>query len=215
MLLYVVRHGQSEMNLPGWETLPSTDAPLTEKGHAQCAALRDWMKARKLHATALYASTLVRTQQTARYLEDALSLKAIDDHRIREISSNDASGAPLPDKYMPRKYSDLKPKTHPFAPRQTTAPNAESWMQFRARLGYFTSMLLDRHQGQIVYVVAHGGVVSGMLENIYNSGPYRTARTHSDNSSWTLFEHQSDSPRAAWVLRHHNRVDHLIEKGLF
>ena len=44
MRLYLIRHGQSHVNVEDWATLDSMDAGLTERGHQQAAALRDWLK---------------------------------------------------------------------------------------------------------------------------------------------------------------------------
>ena len=69
MRLYVIRHGQSHVNVGDWATLDSMDAGLTEKGHQQAVALRDWLKENGRTCDALYASTMLRTQETARYVK--------------------------------------------------------------------------------------------------------------------------------------------------
>lgn len=58
MLLYLIRHGESHVNLEGWDTLPSLDAGLTDKGHQQAAAFRDWLQAQGAQGDALYSSTM-------------------------------------------------------------------------------------------------------------------------------------------------------------
>lgn len=214
MHLYVIRHGQSHVNVGNWATLESMDAGLTKKGHKQAEALRDWLKENNRNCDVLYASTMLRTQETARYVEEALGMDAIPDDRIREIGNSALDGTALPESQLPRKFNPAKPDKAPFAIRGIDVENGESWMHFRTRLGQFVDEMIEKHQGRRVYVVAHGGVVSGMLDNIYNAGPYRNARTDTYNTAWSLFEYHPGAGRENWMVHYHNRFDHLIGKDL-
>lgn len=214
MYLYVIRHGQSHVNVGDWATLDSMDAGLTEKGEKQAEALRDWLIKNQRKADVLYASTMRRTQETARYIEEALGLEAIPDDRIREIGNSALDGTALPETGLPRQFNRLKPSTDPFARRGIDVENGESWMHFRTRLGQFVDDMITKHQGQRVYVVAHGGVISAMLDNIYNTGPYRNARTDTYNTAWSLFEYKSQTVHENWMVHYHNRFDHLTETDL-
>ena len=66
MRLYLIRHGQSFTNVAKWDTLPNLDMGLTDIGNQQAAALRDWLKQSGSSADALYCSTMLRAQETAR-----------------------------------------------------------------------------------------------------------------------------------------------------
>ncbi|MEM9953308.1 MAG: histidine phosphatase family protein [Chloroflexota bacterium] len=213
MYLYVIRHGQSHVNVEDWSTLDTMDTSLTNKGKQQAEALRDWLIENKRTCDALYTSTMRRTRETASYIETAFNMNAITDDRIREIGNSALDGTALPENQLPRVYNQIKPDKGPFAHRGIDIPNGESWMHFRTRIGQFVDDLMTKHQGRRVYVVAHGGVISAMLDNIYNAGPYRTARTDTHNTGWSLFEHQN-SGRERWMVRYHNRIDHLIVKDL-
>lgn len=214
MYLYVIRHGQSYVNVDKWDTLDTMDTPLTEKGQQQAQALQDWLSANNRQCDALYTSTMRRTQETARYVEKAFKMDAIPDNRIREIGNSALDGSALPEDALPRQYNRLKPDKAPFAQRGIDVENGESWMHFRTRLGQFVDDLLAKHQGRRVYVVAHGGVIAAMLDNIYNAGPYPHARSDTHNTAWSLFEHQGQSGSAPWVMHYHNRIDHLLKNDL-
>lgn len=214
MLLTVIRHGQSHVNVESWAKIDTMDAGLTDKGRLQAEAYRDWMIKNEHQADVLYASTMRRTQETARYVQDALGLEAILDDRIREIGNSALDGTALAEKDLPRQFSHLNPNTAPYTSRGTDIENGESWMHFRTRLGQFVDDLLAKHQGQRVYVVAHGGVISAMMDNIYNAGPYRNARTDTRNTAWSLFEYYPETGRENWMVHYHNRIDHLLEKDL-
>ncbi|MGB7338884.1 MAG: histidine phosphatase family protein [Phototrophicaceae bacterium] len=214
MYLYVIRHGQSHINIAKWDTLDTMDTALTEKGQQQAQALHDWLIANNRQCDALYTSTMRRTQETARYIEKAFQMDAIPDDRIREIGNSDLDGRALSENDLPQQFNPLKANQAPFAARGIDVENGESWMHFRTRIGQFVDGLLTKYQGRRVYVVAHGGVISAMLENIYNTGPYRHARSDTHNTGWSLFEHQGQQASAAWVVRHHNRIDHLHDTDL-
>jgi len=190
------------------------DSALTEKGQLQAAALRDWLIARDEQADALYASTMRRAHETAHYIHEALGLDIQVDDRIREIGNSALDGRALPETDLPRVFNMNKPDKAPFAHRGLDIDNGESWMHFRTRIGQFMDDLARQHQRQRVYVVAHGGVISAMFDNVFNVGPYRQARTHSHNTGWSRFVHQRTSGRETWQVRFHNRIDHLIEKDL-
>lgn len=214
MLLTVIRHGQSHVNVENWAKIKTMDAGLTDKGQQQAEAYRDWLIKNERQADVLYASTMLRTQETARYVEDALGLEAIPDDRIREIGNSALDGTALAENVLPRQFSRFKPDIAPFKPLGVDIENGESWMHFRTRLGQFVDDLLSKHQGRRVYVVAHGGVISAMIDNIYNTGPYRNARTDTHNTAWSLFEYYPETGRENWMVHYHNRIDHLIEKDL-
>lgn len=214
MLLYVVRHGQSDVNVGSWAEIDTMDASLTNKGHQQAAALRDWLVENGQRADILYASTMRRTQETARYLEEAFEMRAITDDRIRELGNSALDGTALPEATLPRQFNARKAHTNPFINRGVDVVKGESWMHFRTRIGQFTDDLLDKHLGQTVYVVAHGGVMSALFDNIYNVGPYRRARSHTDNTGWSCFEYRADGSREHWEVYHHNRIDHLLNNNL-
>ncbi|MBW3003752.1 histidine phosphatase family protein [Candidatus Woesearchaeota archaeon] len=67
--IYLVRHGQSEVNLNGASRKiwcgRNTWSELTEKGIQQAKALGQYLKGMQFDA--VYASSTIRTQQTARY----------------------------------------------------------------------------------------------------------------------------------------------------
>lgn len=213
MHVFLVRHGQSTSNVGGWDK-HDQNGHLTELGHKQAAALRDWLKARDFTTDVLYASTMQRTQQTVGYVEEAFGMKAIPDHRIREIGSAYASGDPIPDDQLPRVYNPHYPNIDPYSPRGIDLPESESWAHFRARIGQFFEKLVAEHKNEVVYIIAHGGVIAATLENMFNSGMYRHCDVYNDYTSWTYLQHIANSNREQWYLRAHNRIDHLIAAGM-
>lgn len=214
MQLILIRHGESFVNRDGWESLPSMDAGLTEKGHKQAMALRDWLTQTGASGDVLYCSTMRRAQETAAYVSEALGLTCMADDRLREIGSNYASGLPIDEADLPRNFNEQWWDKMPFTPRALELENGESWMHFRLRLAAFIDDISHQHHRQTIYVVAHHGVIAAICDNMFNVGPYRRCAVHSVNTSWTLFEHQADNGREPWQLRFHNRIDHLLGTDL-
>ena len=64
MHLYMIRHGQSYVNLPDWSGT-NWDQPLTELGRQQAAALAAWLPQHLPEVNILYASTMLRARETA------------------------------------------------------------------------------------------------------------------------------------------------------
>ena len=212
MHVFLVRHAQSTTNVR-WDR-KNQNGELTDLGNQQAAALRDWLRDRELTADVIYASTMVRTQETAQYVSEAFGLPIQLDDRIREIGTAYASADPIEDKDLPGVYNPHYPNIDPFSPRGIDMPESESWVQFRARLGRFFEHLIAKHKGEVVYVVAHAGVIAATFENLFNSGVYRHCDVFVDHTSWTYFQHMANSNREQWYLRAHNRVDHLIAAGM-
>jgi probable phosphoglycerate mutase len=92
MRLLLVRHGQTPSNVDGLLDTAVPGPGLTTLGAAQAAALPGALAAEDIDA--LYASTLVRTQQTAAPLAAARGLEVIVRDGIRELSAGDLEMLP-------------------------------------------------------------------------------------------------------------------------
>ena len=57
MHLYVIRHGQSYVNLPDWKG--DVDASLTPLGQQQAAALAEWLPKHLPDVNAIYSLSLI------------------------------------------------------------------------------------------------------------------------------------------------------------
>ena len=63
MHLYLIRHGQSYVNLPDWDS-GNVDEGLTELGQQQAAALAAWLPGKLPQVDVIYASTMKRARET-------------------------------------------------------------------------------------------------------------------------------------------------------
>ena len=95
MKLFVVRHGETDLNVSELACGVS-EALLTEKGRAQAQDLahRLYQDKEKNNIATIYVSPLKRSRDTAAYIEQALHLTAIPDVRLQEIDFGDFEGKP-------------------------------------------------------------------------------------------------------------------------
>jgi probable phosphoglycerate mutase len=213
MHLFLIRHGQSLVNLTDWEH-GNRDEGLTDLGQRQATAV-----ARRLadeDADVLYASTMLRARETAAVIADAIGLDVIHDDRIREIGNNKLDHAPWPD--LPNDYADYWATARPFASTTPAVEQGESYMHFRTRVGAFIEDVLRAHAGETVIAVAHGGVIDGVFDHVFNVGPWRRCQIWTHNAAVTHVEaldsaFGADSPVEVgperWRLHRHNCIAHL------
>jgi probable phosphoglycerate mutase len=86
-------------------------------------------------------------------------------------------------------------------------------MHFRIRVGAFIEEIAERHRGQTVVVVCHGGVMDVIFDHIFNVGPWRRCEVWTDNTGLTYFEYVGHPGREVWRLHYFNRLDHLGWNG--
>ncbi len=208
MHLYLVRHGQSYVNLKEW-TGGNQDTGLTELGHRQAAALGAWLPDRLPLIDVLYASTMQRAQETAAYLALAYGIDVVSDDRLREIGNNRADHLPWPSDDLPE-YSDYWGSERPFASVTPAREGGESLMHFRTRVGAFIENMIERHRDQTVVAVCHGGVIDLIFDHIFNIGPFRRCEVWCKNTGVTRFEYVEHPRRETWRLHYHSRSDHLL-----
>jgi probable phosphoglycerate mutase len=208
--LYLIRHGQSYVNLEEW-TNGNTDEGLTELGHRQAAALAAWLGRALPHADALYASTLRRARETAVYVAPVYGLPIHFDDRLREIGNCRRDHTPWPNDRLPRDYVNIWLGERPFLVATPAAADGETMMHFRTRVGLFVEEVIDAHRGQTVVVVTHGGVIEAIFHHVFQAGPWLPCDVWDANTAITHFERVADGDRPRWRLYYHNRIDHLRE----
>jgi broad specificity phosphatase PhoE len=207
MFLYFIRHGQSFVNLPDWDG-GNLDTGLTPLGHAQAEALAQWLPTHLPHIDQLYSSTMRRARETAQPISAAYQKYVQYDDRVREIGNNQRSHDPFPNDDLPLHYADFWSSERPFAPVISAVENAEAMIHFRARVGMFVEDLVQKHQGEKVVVVCHGGVVDMAFDHIFDTGVWRRCEVWTKNTAVTTFEYVAHPRRETWRLHYHNRTDH-------
>lgn len=220
MHLYLVRHGQSHVNL-GDLTLEHRDAPLTDLGQEQAARAGRWIR-ENIPVTDFHASTVARTMQTAEIISDAIGLRPTWSDGLREIGTCRADGSAVPAAEFEPFTPELWGTLDPYTPVTATG---ESWMQFRSRVGAFLESIVpaarrnrfgepsaDATGSRRVLIVAHAGVIEAVFEYIFEKGPWSVVAVETHHTGITHIEHHPLPNRPDWWLHYHNLTHHLTDE---
>lgn len=215
--LYLVRHGQSHVNLADL-TIEHRDDPLTDLGQEQARRAGKWI-ASHLHITDFVASTVARTRQTAEIIGEAIGMTPQYHDGLREVGTCHADGTPIPalefEPFTPEVWGTLDPYT-------PTTATGETWLQFRSRVGGFLETLVPTvRRGRAeepepderrVLAVAHGGVIEAIFEYVFEKGPWSVVAIETHHTGITHLEHRPAAHRPDWWLHYHNLTHHLTDE---
>jgi broad specificity phosphatase PhoE len=155
----LVRHGQTAWNAPDGTTglrrgaerfRGQTNVPLSDQGHRQARSLAAQLEGEPV--TAVYASPLRRTQQTAQPLADALGVAIGILDGLMDLDYGELSGlchADAADRY-PELYA-----TWERSPGRVTFPGGESLAAVRTRALDALEWVAARHPGETVVLAGH------------------------------------------------------------
>lgn len=208
MNLYLIRHGQSYVNLPEWLG-KNGDEALTDLGQRQATALGAWLPAHVPPPDVLYASTMRRARETAEHVARAYDCQIHFDDRLREVGNNRLDHTPWAESELPTKYAEYWATARPFAPAVLPNEFSETYMHFRTRVGLFVEDMADRHRGQKIIAVCHGGVIDAIFDHVFNVGPWRRCEIWTHNTGLTHFEQIEHAGREVWRLHCHDSIEHL------
>lgn len=155
MELWLIRHALP-VRIDGGDA--PADPPLADEGREQAEQLAAWWAA--FGADAVYASPMLRAQQTASPLADALGLSIATVDDIREFDSH------LPT-YIPIEELRADPVAWQEAVDAWLSPEAEAERQeFRRTVVTAIDAVAGSHKGERVAVVCHGGVINAYLSQV-------------------------------------------------
>lgn len=165
-LLTIVRHGQTSANIDGvWHG--SINTPLTDHGHRQAAAVGAHIEANHREVSHVYASPLDRAHHTAHAIAGPLGLTPTLDAELVEFDLGEWEGLSFKTLFEDKKLFDHMRSDPDFNPY-----GGESPRQVGNRLAGALRRIADRHPGDRVVVVTHGGALSialgVILDNDYS-----------------------------------------------
>ena len=154
MKLYIVRHGESEMNLEG-RLAGHLPTPLSPLGVTQAKCLGARLKKEKFDI--LYSSDLLRARQTTAEILNEVSVPVIYDERLRERTWGDFDNI-LVDDFI-KIVKDSGEEYHLYKP-----PAGESLEEVVNRAEAFLAFLLSKHLGQTVLLSAHHSLNKAIIK---------------------------------------------------
>lgn len=207
--LFLVRHGESVPNVEPVIGGMLGDAGLTPRGREQAALLQERLATEGFRADHLYASTLPRALETAGYVAKALGLPVLEDDELHELRPGDADGMSVEE--WRARYGDFDEALSDPGAYKVFATGGESWAAFLARAGAALVRLVERHPGERVVAVCHGGVLNASFALAFGLGPTsHRVRLAPHNTGITHWRYHPGLPSGeTWTLASFNDAAHL------
>ncbi|MGC8511610.1 MAG: MSMEG_4193 family putative phosphomutase [Acidimicrobiales bacterium] len=160
-MLILVRHGSTPSTgrvLPG----RAKGLNLSDAGRSQAATvaerLAEWSAKRAGGVSALYASPLERTRQTAAPIAEALGLKVVIERGLVECDFGDWTGSELKDLMKLPEWTTVQRYPSGFR-----FPGGESFVEMQARMTSTMARLRAAHPGGVVVLVSHADPIKAAV----------------------------------------------------
>lgn len=161
------------------------DMELSPRGREQAEALGAYLRGQIVHA--VYASPMRRAQQTLAPVAAALEVTPRTRPELREVDFGAWTGLSwqgVQDQFGVHAFDWLKEI------ERDAVPGGEGDRQFRARVEPLLREILDRHAGECVVIVCHGGVIRMLLSILLELPLQRTSAFEIDYASLTAVDWQ-------------------------
>lgn len=196
--LVLVRHGQTDWNVER-RYQGQTDIPLNDIGLQQAKKLAPRMK--EWTFDAVYVSDLSRAWVTAEIITQGMGLDLQPDKRLREMGFGIVEGMVFEE--MQTQYPEMVAAW--LADRNKPPEGGEKQDDFTARVQSLIDDLKQKHDGQTVLLVAHGGPLRELLRLVMGLPPSGRWYFKMENTSLTELVIYDNKPE----LRRLNDVTHL------
>lgn len=182
--LILIRHAETEGNFNGvWNGV--TDAPFTQRGENQIVSTARYMQTLVTEhpINHFYVSPIGRARKTAAAIEARIRHLAQIENDLREFDLGDWEGRELRELADKEKLWQRWAVDPGFAP-----PNGESPRSFRARALRIIDALVERHEGETLLIVSHGGIIGTALGQRLSGTLNDWARWEPYNCSISILE---------------------------
>lgn len=152
--IIAVRHGETAWNVDT-RLQGHLDIELNDKGLWQANRVAEALAHEPI--AAVYSSDLARARQTAQAIAQRHALTVHPEPRLRERAFGQFEGRTFLDieRELPEQAERWRRRDPEFAP----PGGGENLLQFRARVTAAVAHLAARHPGELLVLVAHGGVM--------------------------------------------------------
>lgn len=200
--LLLIRHGQTSWNAAGrWQG--HTDVPLNAVGREQARLLAQRLV--EWPVAALYSSDLKRAAETATIVGEALGLEPMREPVWRERHGGafqGLTGGEIAEEH-PEAWTALQQGV--VAP-----PGGESSQALHERVTGAFDRLVEKHRGEVVAVISHGGTIRTLVAHVLQLPPDRDPRISvRHNTGISIIEKDNGRPP---ILVRLNDTGHL-EQG--
>lgn len=189
MRLLIVRHGESEWNRIG-RYQGQMDAPLSELGVSQAAALAERLQ--REHLDAIFTSPLQRAARTAQALARFHpEVPFSEAPALLEIHHGDWQGRMIDE--ITAQYANELREWRMF-PTRSQFPNGESFSNILKRVLDFKQQLFERYPDKVVLVSTHDVVVKILVADALGMNMDCINRIWVTNASISVIEYSVDLP---------------------
>jgi len=203
----LIRHGESNVTVQRVIGGPRSCTGLSPLGVTQAERLRDRLAetGELSDATVLYASEYPRAVETAEIVAPAVGPSGLTVSSDARFGEHDPG--PVCDGLTFRDFVDRfgMPDWH-GDPHAITFPEGESLATFHHRVGEGLSEAVRRHDGGVLVIACHGGVVDAAIRYLLRLPQTGGFELHTVNTSLTEFVHVRPG---TWRLARYNDAAHL------
>ena len=156
-LVLFVRHGQTGTTgsvLPG----RAPGLHLADRGREQADTVAARIAGLKRPPTAVYASPLERTRETAAPIAKSLGLRVRSERGLLECDFGEWTGRKLKDLYKKPEWGTVQRYPSGFR-----FPSGESFAEMQARINDAATRLAARHPGETVVAVSHADPIKAAI----------------------------------------------------
>lgn len=207
MLVYFVRHGESEGNKNNTHHTP--EIPLSEKGRNQAKAIAGRLK--DIRFDLIYASSMTRAAQTANIINNNLKAPIEYWEDITECKTpSEIRGKKIDD---PKVVEIKKLIAKNYYKRRWKYSDEETFDELNERAQKVLDHLKMRHKNQIVLCVSHSAFIRFVVAKVI-FGEKLTPKIYSEmknhmymeNTGVTICEH---TKKYGWTLKTWSDTSHL------
>lgn len=155
--LLLCRHGEADIAFRG-HCYGRLDVALSARGVRQAGTLAACLAG--LPLVAVYSSPARRARETADAIASPHGLVSIEESALHELDFGDLEGLAY------EAIAALHPELYAAwmdEPTRVRFPRGESYSELRARVLAALAELLERHRGEVVAAVSHGGPIRAVL----------------------------------------------------
>lgn len=180
--VYLVRHGETEWNAL-MKYQGQTDVPLSDNGRRQAELIGKRLAGEKIHG--FYASDLKRAYETAKIISKYHGLEVKKVSELRELNFGAWEG--LTKKELKENYAK-EIKEWWENPLLTRAPGGETLGEMVKRSVKAIRKIVERHSGENVVVVTHGGVIRSIVGTVLGMDLNKYWRLRLDNACLSIID---------------------------